>query len=550
YKKLKEVHERTGRPIWITEWNNGANWTHESWPSDKAAQQEKQRKFMAEVLEMMDTCSFIERYSVYNWVEEKRALFHGDKNLTPAGKVYRDFEAASAFSRSEEFVPQWKVGNIASLSLAYAGNGRIRLSWTDADCEQVEGYDVERACGSGQYSLVAKAPYKASSYEMELEGIFSDGADMNYRVVSTDRHGERYPSNTVSCAAIASGGTVLAGRRIMGKGALLHVLPTGAGQAPVAILGTQTYRMKAPMLTTLGAVDSKVCNFGPVSWNYNSSDSFVSRDTVSYIIFPHAGEFDLGGIRAYAGQLAGVTAQPVRVNFPSAFSSAPVVLATAHSADSEYPAVARVGMVTPSGFDLSIAREQKAAGEDEPLAVSYVAIAPGSAELDGHTIACGLARGVEPGVSSTSTARITYGDDFGTSAFFALPQDGADEGASALRAVTISGTGANIFLNPELAASAPGTSRRDIGWFAISDAGAQSAIGAAASSQASLSYDNAARVLTGPEGTKVRVYTPSGICVLEGSATPELSVAGLASGFYIACASSSASSSVSFCITE
>ena len=64
YNKLKEVHEKTGRPLWITEWNNGANWTHETWPSDKAAQQEKQRLFMTEILAMMDTCKFIERYSV------------------------------------------------------------------------------------------------------------------------------------------------------------------------------------------------------------------------------------------------------------------------------------------------------------------------------------------------------------------------------------------------------------------------------------------------------------------------------------------------------
>lgn len=30
---------------------------------------------MTEILAMMDTCKFIERYSVYNWVEEKRSLF-------------------------------------------------------------------------------------------------------------------------------------------------------------------------------------------------------------------------------------------------------------------------------------------------------------------------------------------------------------------------------------------------------------------------------------------------------------------------------------------
>jgi len=30
YNEMKKVHERTGRPVWIKEWNNGANWTNES----------------------------------------------------------------------------------------------------------------------------------------------------------------------------------------------------------------------------------------------------------------------------------------------------------------------------------------------------------------------------------------------------------------------------------------------------------------------------------------------------------------------------------------
>ncbi len=98
YSHLRKVHERTGRPIWITEWNNGANWTREPWPDDSSARTEKQRAFMADVLAMMDTCDFIERYSVYNWVEEKRALFWGDRELTPAGRVYTDFKASRAYS--------------------------------------------------------------------------------------------------------------------------------------------------------------------------------------------------------------------------------------------------------------------------------------------------------------------------------------------------------------------------------------------------------------------------------------------------------------------
>lgn len=42
YQKLKAIHDRTGLPIWITEWNNGANWTHETWPADEASKQQKQ----------------------------------------------------------------------------------------------------------------------------------------------------------------------------------------------------------------------------------------------------------------------------------------------------------------------------------------------------------------------------------------------------------------------------------------------------------------------------------------------------------------------------
>ena len=41
YNRLKAIYDATKRPIWITEWNNGASWTTESWPSNYGDRLEK-----------------------------------------------------------------------------------------------------------------------------------------------------------------------------------------------------------------------------------------------------------------------------------------------------------------------------------------------------------------------------------------------------------------------------------------------------------------------------------------------------------------------------
>ena len=107
YNSLKYVHERCGgRGIWIKEWNNGANWTNEWWPSDANEQFAKQKSDLKGILAVLDTAHFIERYSIYNWVEDKRAMILGG-SLTPAGELYRDNKPDFAFSRVNEVIPSW-----------------------------------------------------------------------------------------------------------------------------------------------------------------------------------------------------------------------------------------------------------------------------------------------------------------------------------------------------------------------------------------------------------------------------------------------------------
>ena len=85
FRFLKGVHDRTRRPLWVTEWNNGANWTSAPDPNER-----QQKAAIAEMIRMLDETPFVERYALYNWVEKVRHVKNDDGSLTPAGEAYRD----------------------------------------------------------------------------------------------------------------------------------------------------------------------------------------------------------------------------------------------------------------------------------------------------------------------------------------------------------------------------------------------------------------------------------------------------------------------------
>ena len=89
---LKGVHDRVKRPLWVTEWNNGANWTKSPDPSEA-----QQKEAIGKMIEMLDETPYVERYALYNWVEDARQLVRKDGSLTPAGVVYRDKQSPLSY---------------------------------------------------------------------------------------------------------------------------------------------------------------------------------------------------------------------------------------------------------------------------------------------------------------------------------------------------------------------------------------------------------------------------------------------------------------------
>ena len=89
YSFLKSIHDATGRPVWVTEFNNGANWTDNAHDPDVT----QNRNAIEEMIKMMDREWWIERYAVYSRVEWFRQTHYDDGAITPMGIMYRDHVA-------------------------------------------------------------------------------------------------------------------------------------------------------------------------------------------------------------------------------------------------------------------------------------------------------------------------------------------------------------------------------------------------------------------------------------------------------------------------
>ncbi|MBD0831550.1 glycosyl hydrolase [Aestuariibaculum sediminum] len=93
YDQLLAIHNRTGRPIWITEFNNGCNWTY----NGNEPTQEENAQVIQDFINMLEDAPFVERYYVWDGCNESLRMTNYDGSLKPAGIIYRDLESTMAF---------------------------------------------------------------------------------------------------------------------------------------------------------------------------------------------------------------------------------------------------------------------------------------------------------------------------------------------------------------------------------------------------------------------------------------------------------------------
>ncbi|MBN8459249.1 MAG: autotransporter-associated beta strand repeat-containing protein [Verrucomicrobia bacterium] len=128
---LQEIWDRYQKPIWVTEFNNGANWTTCGDPTP-----EQNASAIGSFIDMLDSTPWIERYAVYSNVEWQRnmtweAKWDGSAGLTPAGAVYRD--------------QQSPIGYLQEDYPLAVKRGVVRLPM-DGNTRDTSGYDNRGVC--------------------------------------------------------------------------------------------------------------------------------------------------------------------------------------------------------------------------------------------------------------------------------------------------------------------------------------------------------------------------------------------------------------------
>ncbi len=187
YSRLKAIYDSTHRPIWITEWNNGASWTTESWPSGYSDKLEKNRKAIQEIVEMLDTCSFVERYAIYNWDTYYRAMINWDDgNVLPAGQVYRDNQSTFAYNAAIQKVPNWwaPAAKQPSLTTEQAEAGKLNFLIDNPNTDMTATLCIERLQDDGSWETFYEVEdrWRFDNEEIAIKNIPAD--DVN---LETDR---------------------------------------------------------------------------------------------------------------------------------------------------------------------------------------------------------------------------------------------------------------------------------------------------------------------------------------------------------------------------
>lgn len=221
--ELDLIYENYKRPIWITEWNIGANWTTPSrFPNNNPNEITDENaayhlEEMIAVLGVLESKEYIERYSIYNWVENARKMIvdvndefretnpdwesyewlktapiisvsndgSGDyKVFTPAGEYYRDLDSKKAYNPTMEYIPTWTPLQ-ESLSYELSDDYQdIILTWEGINNDLVNKYIIERKLeGETEFSVFSES----SDYTvLSVDDVIHTYAEYRIKVIGKD----------------------------------------------------------------------------------------------------------------------------------------------------------------------------------------------------------------------------------------------------------------------------------------------------------------------------------------------------------------------------
>lgn len=254
-----------GRPVWITEWNNGANWTDENWPDQTGKRRDadfnvtldaegnpktttrphtqansaKQVAWLKDVLPALDRCDKLERHAFYDWVQDARAIVLDDK-LTPAGKYFAAYNSEPAYKASAAYDHQWHIAPPYVVASTEASDNfkKAHVRFYDHNGETGTNYIVERQTDGGAWevikTLAAGIDYQPGDKAVSVVEELTCTTTQSYRIKATaiaDLGGDESAYSrtaTITRDALTTAATPAATAVCATKAQVTWTKPTGA----------------------------------------------------------------------------------------------------------------------------------------------------------------------------------------------------------------------------------------------------------------------------------------------------------------------------------
>jgi len=518
YNDLKYIHDRTGRPIWITEWNNGANWTNESWPdntrpllltTNNAA---KQLADLKGILQVLDTASFIERYSIYNWVEDARAMVIGGV-ITPAGKYYADNKSQMAFNRKMEVIPTY-VYLTPSLAISF-GTKKLTVTITDPNADYFTGFILERKLDKGSY---------AEYYRSENNSAKTYTDTLDYNLASKVRYRLRaiYSNGTYSAYTnevgydVTNNGDIQFGNVSVSNVGLNPVLfGKPYTTIPTIIIGSPTNNNPLVLVSARAKLVSSSSRFTLqlAPWSYQNVTTLTKEDATSYLVLA-PGTYDLGGLTAVANR-SSVAPTWTSITFATPFATPPIVFVSQLIPANPFATCVRVRNITSTGFEAKLQKETAVKTALSTETVSYFAIEQGIGSINGNKVLVGRTANSYVG---SSYKTINYGDSIENPVFISQMQTCVDDTVTAtLRCVAITNKFALVVKQREKSTGVVSTLAEAVGWMVINPVSAFTAMNSPTAASFKL-YPNPVTDYIcfnkeQPENTLIDIYNMYGVLV-------------------------------------
>jgi hypothetical protein len=467
YSELKGIHDRTKRPLWLTEWNNGANWTTETWPSSLADQEAKQLRDMTAFFNMLDTCSFVERYAVYDAVEAKRDFIRTNGTLSPAGEMMRDYNARMGYNPAKEFIPlpwKFKAPTIYQTSMNATQTAfRIRFN-KSPNGNLTPACLIEKRTGRNDFVQIDSISTATAAVEYP---VVEGETNVFFRMRYLTRNGDYTPYSEEVGYVFTPAQDIQLDKISIGSENWTPVFfGKNFNASPVAIFGTPTYNNRA-FITSRGnitAVDKM--EFRLQAWeSMHPTYTVATPEELSCLILEE-GTYDWGGLHVVAAK---TTASGVwkKVAFETPFETAPAVFALQTSDKAATATAIRIRNVTTTGFDILVQKEVAQTYTVPTENIVYLAIDYGEGLVNGQKIVVGKTADKAVGTATTTSATVQWGESFENPLFFSFMQTANDNLGATLRLRALSATSAEFYKQTERSSSTSTAQAETAAWMVI-----------------------------------------------------------------------------------